>query len=117
MKNPVVLKNNPKKKKKKIQKCIKTKEASKLVIFSNLTTSKSANVCQQLSHERSDVEMPSQSVIYRFTIKEAEENSILRLLHFTVNEFIANNMLVLKRGVVKLESLHQPNEKGHNVMK
>ncbi|CAI9727369.1 Hypothetical predicted protein [Octopus vulgaris] len=49
----------------------KTGTPTKLVISSKLSTQKAATVCRQLSQDGINVETPSQSGIYRLTIKEA----------------------------------------------
>jgi hypothetical protein len=49
----------------------KTKTATKLVTSSKLSTSKAATICRQLSQDGIDIQTPSQSGIFRSTIKEA----------------------------------------------
>jgi len=94
------------------------------VTSSKLSTSKAATICQQLSQDGIDVETPSQSGIYRATIKEAiklkeEMKKTLQLenwsLHFDGKRVDdqKRQVLVLKdeRKEVKLEALHLPNRK------
>jgi len=79
----------------------KTKTATKLVTSSKLSTSKAAIICQQLSQDGMDVETPSQSGIYRATIKEAvklkeEMKKTLQLenwsLHLMVSVLMTKNI-------------------------
>lgn len=65
----------------------KTGSAINLVISSKLSTPKAATVCRQLFQDGINVETPSESGIYRSTVKEAvkflflsEENTIFRKL-------------------------------------
>lgn len=108
----------------------KTKTATKLVTSSKLSTSKAATICHQLSQDGIDVETPSQSGIYRATIKEAvklkeEMKKTLHLenwsLHFDGKRIDDQEyqVLVLKneQREVKLEALILPNGKADTVVK
>ena len=112
------------------KKYCKTRTATALVTSSKLSTSKAATVCQQLSQCGIDVGTPSQSGIYRSTIKEAkklkeEMKRTLNLenwsLHFDGKRIDGQEyqVLVLKneKREVKLEALDLPNGKADTVVK
>lgn len=108
----------------------KTKTATKLVTSSKLSTSKAATICRQLSQDGIDIQTPSQSGIFRSTIKEAvklkeEMKKTLHLeswsLHFDGKRVSHQEyqVLVLKneQREVKLQALDLPDGKADTVVK
>ena len=98
---------------------IKVKVATNLVTSTRVSTNKAAKICQQLSHNGTDIPTPSQAAIYKSTYKEAaklKEEMIETLqmeqwsLHFDGKriEDKEYQVVVLKneRTEVKLGALH-----------